>query len=55
MPEENFEDNGWPIGYFQQNLDAYIFPTNLSVVQVFFHHVSRSKYRQKDAYSNKIS
>jgi hypothetical protein len=36
MPEENIEDNGWLIGTFQQNLDADIFPTNLSVLQVFF-------------------
>jgi hypothetical protein len=51
MPEENIKDNGWLIGTFQQNLDADIFPTNLSVLQVFFQHVSTSKYRHKDAHS----
>jgi hypothetical protein len=44
MPEENIEDNGWLIGTFPENLDVDIFPANLSVLQVLFHHVSTSKY-----------
>jgi hypothetical protein len=42
MPEENIEDNGWLIGTFQQSLDEDIFSINLSVLQVFFHHLSTS-------------